>query len=189
MINDLQEFRLNIPQNNQKVASGFFTKNKKVVLLCLATNIPLQSKEKIASMSLTPQIVSSTVGQEFKLDINVDTNNRKINGIDVVLLYDPQMLTAINSNTGTLFTTLLVNDIDPVAGKIVITASRISTAEEPVLGIGVLATTTFVPKKGGVSEVTILADPNSTNTSNVTETKTSKNILTHTSNAQITISQ
>lgn len=221
MVEDLQEFRTNNPPNME--APKHVIKHKKLVLICLATVIFIESlwavsyikstnmiklpvipnliqkpKEKIASLSLAPASLQTQVGQQFEISVNVDMKDRTVNGIDTVIKYDSQMLEVVDSDnettgtqaqTGTIFKTLLVNQADPIDGKIVLTGSRISTSQEPIKGAGNFAKISFIAKQAGNTSVEILFDSQKTNLSNVTESKTSKNILTDIENAQITISQ
>lgn len=221
MINDLQEFRIKKEENME--VPKHVIKHKKLVLLCLAIVILIESfwafsyiksanmiklplitqlmekpKEKIASMSLTPSNIQAKVGENFEISVDVDMLNRTVNGIDAVIKYDPQMLEVVDADndasgtqvsTGTIFNTLLINSVDPLEGKIFVTGSRISTTDEPVNGVGTIAKISLVSLQAGNTTLEILYDPQKSNLSNVTESKTSKNILTHINNVQITISQ
>lgn len=228
MVEDLQEFHTNQTEKMEQTLEkssliGILRRNSKILLVGLAIIIVLESiwaisyikssqtiklpivtklsqkpKEKIASLTLKPQTVQTSIGQSFEISIVADMSNRTVNGIDAVIKYDGQMLEltdnsdelpGIQAVTGDLFQTLLVNSADPVEGKITLTGSRISTTQEPIKGTGTFARITFSPKQAGNTVVEILFDPDKTNLSNITEAKTSKNILTHTSNAQITIAQ
>lgn len=221
MVEDLQEFRINKPLNME--TPKHIIKHKKLVLVCLAIVIVIESlwavsyikstnmiklplitqliqipKEKIASLSLEPVSLQTQVGSQFEVSVNVDMKDRTVNGIDAVIKYNPQMLEVVDSDnetagtqaqTGTIFKTLLVNQADPIDGKIVLTGSRISTSQEPIKGTGTFAKISFIAKQAGNTNLEILFDSKKTNLSNVTESKTSKNILTDIENAQITISQ
>lgn len=153
-------------------------------------------KEKIASMSLEPSTIETKVNTEFSVKINIDTNKREVNGIDALISYDPAFLTVSDSNNqtagvqaenGDLFSSLIINSVDPLKGKINLTASRLSKAVNPVSGTGTLAALTFIAKKTGSTLLTIVFDPEKTNTSNIVEANTSKNILTTVTNAKIEI--
>lgn len=172
-------------------ASSFIKSSKKVqttTQMPTATSTISLPKEKIASLSLEPATTSIKIGEQVSLSINVDTNGRSVDGIDTVLTYDPLYLEAVVPvANGDLFNSLLVNDVDAQNGKITLTGSRISLSSNPVTSQGTFATLTFTARKEGKTEVKFIFDPTKTNTSNVTESKTSSNILTTTNDATIQI--
>lgn len=197
--------------------ASFLAKNKKIILLVLALILVVESiwaisfirstkktvqpgkpRVKIASLSLEPNLTEAVVSQEFTVYVQVDTTSREINGIDSIILYDPEFLEVVDSDNqtpgtqvtpGDLFGNLLVNETDPTVGKIVLTASRLSKNTEASSGKGTVALITFIPKRSGETDLTILFDPERTDTSNVTEAKTSNNILTTVADAKVKISQ
>lgn len=220
-ISEQQPVSKNIPKPNFNLQE-FFNKNKKIILVVLAillvleslwaisfikgttktttskTTTPEKPKQKIASITLDPANSETKVGQELTVKINVDTNNREVNGVDAVIKYDPQFLEVVDSENqtpsiqvqnGGLFDTLLINDVNPVEGTINITASRISPDQKPVSGKGTLALVTFIAKQEGATRLVTVFDYTKTNTSNVMEAKTSNNILTTVSDASVKINK
>ena len=160
------------------------------------TQIRLIPEQSIASLTLNPQNVSIGVGEQFTTVVSANLGGREVNGIDAVINYDPQLIEVIDSDiltpgiqiaNGDLFSTLLFNEIDVETGTITITASRISPGIPPLTVNGILAAITFQALSPGQAEIQFEFDPTTTSTSNVTEAKTSENILTTVSNATITI--
>lgn len=212
----------NLPET-QPITQSRFNRGKKIILIVLAiflvleslwaisfikgtakttptskTTTPEKPKQKIASITLDPASTETKIGQQFIVKVNVDTNNRTVNGVDAVIDYDPEFLEVVDQDdqtpgvqakAGDLFDKLLVNDVNPVDGMINLTASIISPDAKPVSGKGTLASITFVPKQEGATRLVTVFDYTKTNTSNVMEAKTSKNILTNVSDATIKISK
>lgn len=208
----------NLPET-QPINEPRFNRSKKIILVVLAillvleslwaisfikgskkitsqTAVPEKPKEKIASITLEPASIETKIGQQFIVKVNVDTNNRTVNGVDAVIDYDPEFLEVVDQDdqtpgvqakAGDLFNKLLVNDVNPVDGMINLTASIISPDAKPVSGKGTLASITFVPKQEGATRLITIFDYTKTNTSNVMEAKTSKSILTNVSDATIKI--
>lgn len=153
-------------------------------------------KEQLASLTLDPQTLTTKMGDQFTVKVMVDTKERLVNGVDAQITYDPSLLTVVDQDTavagvqaggGDIFTSLIINDIDPLKGKITLTASRLSREGQPFSGVGMLASLTFTVKAKGTTNLTFIFDSTKTNTSNVTESKTSSNILTTVNNATIQI--
>ncbi len=199
--------------NIKEIKNKFWVKNKKTLILVLALILTLetlwaisfikrypikskqnqisslnQSQGQIASLFLIADKEEAKVGEKITVKINLSTNNREINGTDVVISYDPQLFEAAKKlEKGDLFENLLISDVDNNKGIINITASRLSPREKPVLGEGTLAIVTFTAKKPGEGQIKIVFDKRDTTTSNVVEAKTSQNILTTVTNATIKI--
>lgn len=159
---------------------------------------PVKILEKIGSLSLDPVKIETKVTEQFTVKIIADTNGRELNGIDAQILYDPKMLTVVDSDNqtpgvqaenGELFNSLLINSADPVEGKINLTGSRLSKATKTISGKGTFALISFIAQKAGTTKIKINFDPGKTNTSNMAESGTSKNILTNVSDCEIQISQ
>lgn len=167
------------------IKTSSLKKEKKIETPTQSQIVP---KESIASLTIDPQNVETTVGQQFTININVDTLNHSINGVDTVISFDPEILTVIGEvKNGDLFNSLLIKDVKNNVGKINITASKLSPTAQNISGKGTLATVNFKALKFGETQIKIIFDPNRTDTSNIVESKTSKNILTTVSNATIKI--
>lgn len=158
--------------------------------------VKLKAKEEIASFSFALDSKAIIRGTPFKTEIILNTKDRQVNGVDALILYDPQMLTVVDSietvpaiqvANGDLFPSLLVNHVDQETGRITLTASRLNKQTSPVTGLGTLAIITFTAQQVGNTTLSFLFDDAQTNTSNVIEAETSKNILTHVQDVQIEI--
>jgi hypothetical protein len=156
----------------------------------------LTPKPQIALMRLDPVQANAKMAKPFNLDIVIETKGRDINGVDAQIIYDPLMLSVVDQNTnqtgiqvknGSIYDKLLINKVDPVIGKINLTASRLNKEIKPFNGSAVFATLVFQPKKEGSTLIRINYEEGKTNTSNITESKTSNNILTDTQNATVQI--
>ncbi len=153
-------------------------------------------KEKIATLSIQPSQVTTKANQEFSVIVFVEPNGRFINGADAVILFNPEHLSVIDEDAtsegiqvspGNLFNSLVVNSVNQEQGKIVLTASRLSKSIDPANESATLAKIRFLSLKKGKTDLKFLFDYAKTNTSNVTEYRTSDNILTNVFDAQVNI--
>lgn len=206
------------PQTEEHVG-GFFTKKRSLILIVLALILVIEAiwafrflssqgknpienitsivpKENIARLSIEPQSVTTTVGEQFTVSVSADLAGREINGLDAIIQYDPTYLEVVDSNletdgiqveNGDMFDSLLYNNVDNQAGIISVTASRISPETPPVSVNGILSVISFQALKQGNTKIEFVFDPTTTSTSNVTEAKTSENILTTVSNADVIV--
>lgn len=152
----------------------------------------------IATMYLDPGTNTVNLNNEFEIAVVINTADRKINGADSIITYDPTTLTvvdgyidipAVQVKPGNIYNSLLINSVDPLAGKITLTGSRLSKDTPPFQGIGNFAIIRFKAIQVGSSEVSLVFDPTIAKTSSVVEAETSANILTGTGNATIQITQ
>lgn len=205
----------NLPNDMQtKTAETYLVKKTKIIIGLLALILIFESlgaifflkkysakipppvtnetkiKETIASITLIPKEKQVKTGDTFTIEVKLNTNNREINGADAVIKYNPLFLEAAEKiENGDLFDNLLIAHVDKNKGIIDITASRLSNEQKTISGEGVLALVTFVAKQKGETTVDLIFDEARSDTSNVLETKTSKNILTTVSGSLITITE
>jgi len=128
------------------------------IFLILATSAKL-------SFSQPPAIVY--VGDEFKLDIYVSSGNRQTTGTDVVIAYDPKILSLTKISPGTSYPNYPLNlqDIDNFHGR-----ARISgtiNQDSPVIAKGVFAKVFFKAKKQGTTKIGFHWQPGQTDESNI----------------------
>jgi peptidoglycan hydrolase-like protein with peptidoglycan-binding domain len=110
-----------------------------------------QSASQTATLSLSPASRSIAVGDEFSVEIILDTGGNAVDGVDIHYLnYKPQYLevqdadaglAGVQIKPGSLFPSTMTNKVDTVAGKI--DFSQITRAGGKYTGSGVLATITF----------------------------------------------
>jgi hypothetical protein len=116
---------------------------------------------------------TATVGQNIEVDLDLESNAR-INGVDVLIKYDPDSLE-------------LVNPKAPLQTLVEITISAISNPNEEGVDKGTLGTLSFKTKKSGSTTVSVIYEPNSSKESNVIETKSGRDILNSVTNLNLNI--
>jgi len=107
-----------------------------------------------ATLSLSPQVKTITVGSEFDININLATNGKETLGTDVVITYEPVFLEAVKITPGTLYPNYPPGGqrIDQVAGKVYLSGAANFGA--PVSESGLFGTIIFkgrVPGKTAIS--------------------------------------
>lgn len=149
-----------------------------------------QLKSQPASVNLSLE----AVGQDFKVgkvvtvNVRVNTGERRTDGIDLVLNFDPKILEATPAS---LIKTTIYPDypqmrVDSKVGLVQI--SGISGVEGKTFkGEGILATINFRAKAAGKTTLTIDFAKGQTNDSNVVESATGLDILEGVNNLSLTI--
>ena len=128
---------------NLKIGRSFI-----VFLLLAAGYLLLATKEANAQeFSLTPSTASNTVGQEFTVDLNIDTKGIAAASADVKLTFDTSIMDVINVADGTFFsdTASYIG-----AGKVYI-GGFFQDQSATKTGTGKLATLTLKGKGNGTS--------------------------------------
>ncbi|HEY4503009.1 MAG TPA: cohesin domain-containing protein, partial [Candidatus Paceibacterota bacterium] len=165
---------MNIKQNSQ-----YFIKNIKYTLilsLIFATFFLLGGERaSAATLSVSPSSSSVTNGQNFNVDILLDTAGVSVDGVDVFSLrYNPAILQVQDANTGAdgiqitpgiLLPITLVNSVNATNGTLQF--SQVATGGSSFNGSGKLATITFRGISNGTSAVTIDFSSGSASDSNV----------------------
>lgn len=127
-------------------------------------------------LNLESNTTTYKVGEGIDLTITFQAPGKKLDGADIVLLFDPKVVNALGFSEGTYFKLVPRKDIDNTVGKVVITALDAVSAE-PVSGKKTLGTIHFQAQKAGTSEIRFDFVKGSTTTSSLVESGTSANIL------------
>lgn len=132
-----------------------------VVIYFVQQNTELRSKAAPATtLTLSPASITKSVGDSFVADILISTGGNNIASVDLILTYDPAVLTASDITAGSFLTgtTEIQKNINSSAGKI--TYSFYTSKANAKSGDGTLATVSFSGKAGGTS--TVQFDQNAT---------------------------
>lgn len=114
------------------------------------------------------------VGREFLIDVNLKTE-ALIDGVDVVLQFDPEILEAKAASPSALFPTYPFIKFDNQDGRAEVSAA--TKINQPLKGEGGLVTVSFVPKTPGETSIILLAEEENTTDSNIAEHKTGRDLL------------
>jgi len=130
---------------------------------------------KKAILSLFVEQEEIKAGDEIKVNIILDTQSQPVDGVDVILKYDPLVLKAQDKEVkkGEVFTNFMTNEINQETG--IIKFSALSQPGQAFTGQGVLAFIDFQALKQGQTPISFVFEPASTQDTNVASQ--SKDIL------------
>lgn len=128
------------------------------------------------------------VGEKIIVAINI-SSLLPTDGADVILKYDPGILTVVSDGktpvvTGNLYPSFPLNRLDSKNGQVNI--SGIS-ADKAITPQGVMGWVSFTAVKSGSTIIGIDFTPGSTIDSNITESNTGKDILEEAANLSLTV--
>lgn len=144
-----------------------------------------------ATLSVSPTTGSFAPGCAFSVDIKLDTQGVKTDGVDAILFYDSSKLTAKQIRNGTLYSDYPQSIIDPANNKIIISGS--ASAASPYQGTGTLASVDFVVANevaAGITKLSFDFDPSDktkTTDSNVAERNNITDVLSGVTDASFTL--
>jgi len=152
---------------------------KKFLILSLLLLFFLMGKSAFAAdphLFLSP--ASGNYSGNFNLEVKVDTGGQAVGGVDVVLNFPKNLLSAQSVTKGTVFSEVF-SSIKNDEGKLMISAYFPYTeSEKSYTGTnGLIATVSFKPLGTGNATVNFVCNPNSTNESNIVEKINSKDII------------
>lgn len=142
-------------------------------------------------VTLSSPKTSLRIGEKTTVKINI-SSNKKAAGTDLIINYNPKLLSVDDSGTGqnpvtsgTIYHDYPLNSVDPNLGRI--TVSAISDSTGGVLADGLFGSIVFTAKAPGLVNITLDFSPGKTTNSNVTESGTGNNLLEKVNNLQINI--
>lgn len=139
---------------------------------------------KAPTISLLSSKTSLKVGEKVTVDINF-SSGKKVDGADILINYDPKILSAQPVIKGTIFPDFPVSKVDEKSGRI--TVSGITDQRGGVLANGLFGSVEFSAKAAGTARISLEFTPLSTADSNLTESGTGKDILEKVSDLEVTI--
>lgn len=127
------------------------------------------TKSEMAELSLETQSKNIKPGDNFSVNVILDTFSNQTTASDVTIKYDPQFLTSNKLNEpftqSKIFQKTVFNKLDNKAG--VATMSAVADIDKSFSGRGVLTTFTFRALKAGTTEIRIEFIPKDTRDSNI----------------------
>jgi len=149
-----------------------------------------------ASLSLSPNSQSVNVGENFNINIILNTDGKQVDGVDIFYLnYDPNILEVLDADnnasgvqikTGSIFPMYLGNTVDTQRGKVSL-SGIISPGGNAYTGSGTFATVNFKAKDSGTAEAKFDFTPGATQDCNIAEHATGKDVLASVTNAKFTV--
>lgn len=130
------------------------------------------------SISESPRVASAA--GVYETDVNIDSKDNQITGVDLELTFDPKVLTKVDIKPGSFIPNAVVlnREVDPIKGTISLTIGT-SQRSRGVKGTGAIAVISF--SKTGSAETTIQFLPNTL----VTAEGQDQSVLSETASAVI----
>ncbi len=165
---------------------------KHLLIGLVASAIPLifPGGALAATLSLSPNTGTFNKGCSVQLKINLDTSGAQTDGTDAILLFNPTILTPVQTiQNGTIYPDYS-NVVDALNGKV--TVSGIASVAQAYSGQGTLATVNFTVNNNAAGPLTVKFDfdPNDkqkTTDSNVAERGTLADLLSSVSDGNYTV--
>jgi hypothetical protein len=129
-----------------------------------------------ASLLFSPESVSTNIGEQFDILINVDTGGEHVGGVGAKILFKNEDLKVITVKPGVIFGDYPTVAFSNEEGKIIISGVA-SSVNDFFSGQGIFATITFQATSPGESVIEYIFEPGSTTDSNVAVTYGSGDIL------------
>lgn len=136
------------------------------------------------TVTLTSDKASLKLGEKATVSINLSSNS-KTDGLDLIITYDPKLLSAKPVTLGTLYSDYPQNVLDDKAGRI--SVSGITGQAGGILADGLFGKVEFRAKAPGVAAISLEFTPGESSDSNVTESGTGKDILEKVNNLELNI--
>lgn len=142
-------------------------------------------------ITLSAPTDSLKIGEKITIDINI-SSNKKTDGTDLVITYDPKLLSVETEGTsknpvkaGTIYRDFPLNSLESTLGRI--TISGITDSPDGILANGLFGSIVFQAKSQGVANIVLDFNQGMTTDSNVIESGTGKDLLEKVDNLQINI--
>ena len=139
-----------------------------------------------ASFLFSPAEVSTNLGDNFTLNVNIDTDGEQVGGAGAKITFDPFFLKVVGIETGKIFSDYPTAAYDNTQGNIII-SGIVPSINDLYSGSDVFAKVTFSSRLVGKGVVKFNFVPGSTTDSNIAVTYGSGDILAKVNQANITV--
>lgn len=130
---------------------------------------------------LSSNQTTTSVGSPIDVDIKLSTGGHTVQGVDVLLKYDPKKIAPLNQNNffakGTIFSEYPIATTDQSKGEIRISGIASST-QIGFNGVGVFGSIRLKSLSKGTTTLSLVVTPNSMSDSNIIEYSTGQNLIT-----------
>ncbi len=135
---------------------------------------------------ITPK-TNYSMGEEIPVSVMIDTGANTISGVDLIVRFDPQVLTAVSTGIikGKIFDDYPLVAVD--AGNGLVSVSGISNTDKTFKGAGEFAVITMKAKKAGRTAIAIDFKKGTTTSSNLVDAATTNNVLDTVDNLELIV--
>lgn len=137
-------------------------------------NVSTQVAIQPTSITLTSEGTQYRVGGEISVSVNI-SSSEKVDGVDLIISFDPKVLTAKEASLGSIFSDYPQNRVDNISGRVAI--SGITSQAGGVIPQGEFGKLNFTAKAAGTTKISFEFSPGQTVDTNVIESGTGKDIL------------
>jgi len=151
-----------------------------------------KSVDRPGKITLRLDKAQAKVGETVKAEIIVNTDKKAINGTDIILNFDSESITVLDSQLTATdsadFSIFPVNEIDNKSGEI--KYSALTAPDSAFMGETMLGSFLFQPKKAGKLDLNIVfSGRGETKDSNLAEQGTGEDILGSVENAALVVKE
>jgi hypothetical protein len=134
------------------------------IFVALIFTFVVSEQVQAASFTVDPEVVSTEAGEEFSVDVSIDTGGKKTDGADLVLKFNAEKLEVLRVDPGVVYSDYPIQE----TGDGVVKVTGISSQKGPFFeGEGVFATIVFKVLYGGEEFIKVDFEDGSTTDSNV----------------------
>lgn len=123
------------------------------VLLTMKNQELRKRASPATTLSLAPATLTKSIGEEFTLDVKMDTADNQIVAVDLKITFDPTKMEAVWIHNGTMFPNILSSGV--VGNGNVSMALGAANTTTPVTGTGTVATIKFKALAATTTPVTV----------------------------------
>lgn len=146
----------------------------------ITTQVPLPQ----TSIILSSAKAEYKLGEQIVVDVNI-SSAKQVDGVDLIITYDPKVLSAQPAILSTMFSDYPQNKVDSNLGKVSI--SGITTQTGGVIPEGNFGSISFVAKTAGITKIAFDFTAGQTGDTNVSQTGTGADILQKVNQLEINI--
>ncbi len=123
------------------------------VLLTMRSQELRKKAAPATTLSLSPATISKAVGEEFTLEVRMNTGDNQIIAVQLNLIYDPTKLQADWIHNGTMFPNILTSGV--AANGTITMALGATNTTTPITGTGTVATIKFTALAATTAPVSV----------------------------------
>lgn len=128
---------------------------------------PVFSSVSAASLQIDPTTVTTTAGQQFTVNLNIDAGSNQILATDAYITYPSTLLEFVSAEVGTYENLALATKDSTSTNDELYIAHIVEAAGKFGQGAGTLAKVTFKAKADGTATLAFRCTPGSTTDSNI----------------------
>lgn len=144
--------------------------------------------DREGTIELSPNKDSLKIGETRSVDILITSAGKSLDGVDIVLSYDPKVVD-ISFTEGGMFPLYPKKVVDKAEGKIMLTGITLEERPTPVTGSMKFGSLSITGKSEGETQVEILFKKGLKNESTIIENQTSDSLLGEVVSGTYTVTQ